>query len=842
MAYDIELMSIGEDLYSVLDESATLLNSVQQEFRFRLTSVPQRPFGISFSRAEYSTADIWSFLREQRKKFGGNRPYIIAFVNAPLKSSELANIFGSHEAGEGLAVVTLHNSKQYVREARRYCCYYLARYSLSFANPSIRSHTDEERKKCYFHRKMRKPDIRASMDSGYVCDADQSQLDNPQPGVGAKPLSNEERDALRKMRDVVSGDYPHALVMKGGGVKGLAFAAALLELEKHFWFDRHVGASAGAIAAVLLASGYSPSELVDLLRQKNFRDFMDAPLWRIPFNLLMSGGCYPGEHFRRWITEMLRSKITKESEIAMSDLHGAIIYASRRGPGTVTFDSEGERKETVAAFATRCSMSIPLFFVPQQIEGRRVYDGGLRNNFPVSRFLDDHPGTHFVALYLSSANDKEKAWMGCELLEIWIDGEERQIVDKHAASVVVIDTRPVGTVHFNLRPIEKEFLLKVGKASALKFLQARNLDDGPAAEAVKNAQDEAEKCRNLVVQMRKWRRIRRASVVVVLLASLYGVGPTLARYSRVAWHKLWPSRPAPIQTRILSPAPSEVARPVAGAYQPRVSIRLAALVPKRYLDTEEQQIGTNYDGPSCAAFVTLANGAGIRNASDFAVAVKDQLITSSWETSATEGGAVAVDLVHDGDPTDKTYIVQEIGLDVRKVEEIGPGTVVWFLKSTGASGPIAEGVVRLTQKPALYPVASWGMEEGGRPAHKPGRKTYLRPGEPMFWRIELEYSPRATAHALGLTVGAYVKITVGGQDFTITSKDTVRFAAFGPNTRFVRVDPQDLIREVERLRRSAYSDAPAMPAKGIEQDVDLDGNPIQKNSNPRPTPQALNRE
>ena len=52
------------------------------------------------------------------------------------------------------------------------------------------------------------------------------------------------------------------------------------------------------------------------------------------------------------------------------------------------------------------------------------------------------------------------------------------MVDEHAASVVIIDTSPIGTVDFNLSQLEKEFLLKVGRASALKFLKGRTLDDG----------------------------------------------------------------------------------------------------------------------------------------------------------------------------------------------------------------------------------------------------------------------------------------------------------------------------------------------------------------------------
>ena len=150
--------------------------------------------------------------------------------------------------------------------------------------------------------------------------------------------------------------------MKGGGVKGLAFAGALLELEKYFWFDRHVGISAGAIAAVLLAATYAPSELRDLLLQKDFRDFMDAPFWKVPINLALRQGCYPGEVFQDRISDLLTKKIPKIAEIPMAALQGALIYASRRGTGTIPFRSTGERKEVVAAFAVRCSMSIPFFF------------------------------------------------------------------------------------------------------------------------------------------------------------------------------------------------------------------------------------------------------------------------------------------------------------------------------------------------------------------------------------------------------------------------------------------------------------------------------------------------
>lgn len=395
------------------------------------------------------------------------------------------------------------------------------------------------------------------MDAGNICQDCADKLDNPPPNTEAKHISNEEREALKRMRDVVSGNLPYALIMKGGGVKGLAFAGALLELERYFWFDRHVGASAGAIAAVLLAAGYAPAELVDLLRKKNFRAFMDAPSWKVPSNILLRGGCYPGNHFLVWVTKLLGSKISKQSEIAMSDLNGALIYASRPSSGTVKFDSAGERKDAPAAFAVRCSMSIPLFFIPPEVDGRRVYDGGLRNNFPVSRFLTDHPGTPFIALYLSSTNSQEKRWMGSELLDIWIDGEERQVVDANVGSVVVIDTSPVGAVDFNLQPIEKEFLIKVGRASALAFLQRRNLDDGPDVEKVDAAHQEAEESRIAVRKMRKQKRAWRVGIAILVVALVFGIVLVLQHTPFGAWSAFRQPNPPHSKPVPGIPAPTE---------------------------------------------------------------------------------------------------------------------------------------------------------------------------------------------------------------------------------------------------------------------------------------------
>ena len=65
-----------------------------------------------------------------------------------------------------------------------------------------------------------------------------------------------------------------ALVMKGGGIKGLAYVGAIEILEKFYNFTWYTGTSAGAITAILLGSGYNHEELQKIL----FRQYLVTEL------------------------------------------------------------------------------------------------------------------------------------------------------------------------------------------------------------------------------------------------------------------------------------------------------------------------------------------------------------------------------------------------------------------------------------------------------------------------------------------------------------------------------------------------------------------------------------
>jgi hypothetical protein len=94
----------------------------------------------------------------------------------------------------------------------------------------------------------------------------------------------------------------------------------------------------------------------------------------------------------------------------------------------------------------------------------------------------------------------------------------RETVDQNRNDVVVIDTTPIGTVDFGMPSIEKELLLKLGKAAALRFLLARNLDDGPSRESVEAAEKDAEASRTVVLRKRAQKRWLWLVVLALVIA------------------------------------------------------------------------------------------------------------------------------------------------------------------------------------------------------------------------------------------------------------------------------------------------------------------------------------
>lgn len=190
-----------------------------------------------------------------------------------------------------------------------------------------------------------------------------------------------------------------ALVLSGGGARGLAHIGALRALEEAgLAVDAIAASSMGAIVGGLYATGLGAAELERIVRSLDWGSIFDGrpdrrtlPVARhqdhygttLAIDFDWGGARLPGgltaEHR---VNRVLIEHLTPAAYAAGWDFDRLRIPFR-----CVAMDLEsGERVVFSAgdlARAVRASMSIPVIFQPVEVEGRRLVDGGVVDNLPV---------------------------------------------------------------------------------------------------------------------------------------------------------------------------------------------------------------------------------------------------------------------------------------------------------------------------------------------------------------------------------------------------------------------------------------------------------------------------
>lgn len=165
--------------------------------------------------------------------------------------------------------------------------------------------------------------------------------------------------------------YKTALVLSGGGVRGLAHIGAIKALnEKGIFPDVIAGASAGALIATLYADGYTPDEIMAFFKEKELLKYVEIIIPKTSL-VKMTG-------IIKLFNKYLRAKTFEELKIPV------IIAASNISKGKIEYFSQGELHKPLIA-----SASIPVLFNPVKINDDYYVDGGLLDNFPVKAVEKD---------------------------------------------------------------------------------------------------------------------------------------------------------------------------------------------------------------------------------------------------------------------------------------------------------------------------------------------------------------------------------------------------------------------------------------------------------------------
>ncbi|MBK5240677.1 patatin-like phospholipase family protein [Clostridium sp.] len=160
------------------------------------------------------------------------------------------------------------------------------------------------------------------------------------------------------------GKLKIGIALGGGGARGFVHLGVLTALEeKGIIPDIVSGVSAGAIIGAFIASGKKPSEIMELIKDNKFIDYAKL---RLP-----TTGLFSLDNFQKNIERDLPAR-------SFSDLKLPFYVAvTNLYSGKVEYLDEGPLIPEIQA-----SCSIPMLFLPVEINGNLYIDGGLLDNLP----------------------------------------------------------------------------------------------------------------------------------------------------------------------------------------------------------------------------------------------------------------------------------------------------------------------------------------------------------------------------------------------------------------------------------------------------------------------------
>ncbi len=308
------------------------------------------------------------------------------------------------------------------------------------------------------------------------------------------------------------------LVLEGGGLKGLGGVGAVLGLMgAGYTFPRVAGTSAGAIVGAFVAAGATPGRLEQLMTELDYRKVPDRSGLKVPLlseglSLFLDGGAYEGDYIHEWLrTELHALGIDTFGQLRRADPDDDVNLPIDRRYKLVVMATDITRgrllrlpwdyaqfglnpDDQLVADAVRASMSIPLYFDPQQLrnpatgEESTIVDGGVLSNFPVEIFdrTDPHPrrwptfGVRIMPdMPAADGGGLLPGWLTPKPLHLLeqvittaIVGHDQTYVDRPRVHqrTITVDTSPVGVVEFDASAAQREQVSANGRRAVAEFL------------------------------------------------------------------------------------------------------------------------------------------------------------------------------------------------------------------------------------------------------------------------------------------------------------------------------------------------------------------------------------
>lgn len=291
-----------------------------------------------------------------------------------------------------------------------------------------------------------------------------------------------------------------ALVFEGGGVRGAAYAGAMMQLASYTDISQISfvgGSSVGAITATLVAVGYSPTQLLDLAYEVPYEQLMPKvnPIKRI-YRLLRYRGMYYSHPLKAFMREKVKAA-TDDSDINFAELKrirgvDLRIVATNARLQKVLELSAQTTPDLPIVQAAIYSMTIPFIFIPEKFCGFRITDGGVVLNYPIRLFDQVIDPATVLGIRLDTTQEVESSTDGnfgyapgkyssslkdfalSHLNLLYERANKAYLKESDWRRTVFVDCGDISALDFNLAPEIIEDLVARGRVAVDRYSQDSN--------------------------------------------------------------------------------------------------------------------------------------------------------------------------------------------------------------------------------------------------------------------------------------------------------------------------------------------------------------------------------
>lgn len=214
-----------------------------------------------------------------------------------------------------------------------------------------------------------------------------------------------------------------ALVLSGGGARGLVHVGVLKAFEEHeIPINLIVGTSIGSIIGGFYAAGFSADEIRDIVKNMDLSAIFDDQAYRP--HLFLSQKSIPRRHLIQFrldgIVPVIPSSITHGqrifqtfySQLLKANFQAGNDFNNLKVPfRSVATDLISGEKVVLdrgdLAEAMNASMAFPLLFAPVEIGDMLLVDGGMTDNLPVDVAIQEKADIIFAVDATSPLRDRD---------------------------------------------------------------------------------------------------------------------------------------------------------------------------------------------------------------------------------------------------------------------------------------------------------------------------------------------------------------------------------------------------------------------------------------------------